>query len=728
MNTKDNSLNLIYCLENQSWRIIQMLTRINHFQFKARWSHLEAVRNLLPHLIDPERLVRSFSTLSAEADTALRVLLNAGGQLEYAGFISRFGELRPYRPWRDKNVPAPWEPPLSPTEELFYQGWIFPLKVGSRSLRVFVLPMDYHPFLAENLKPATLPAAPVETAAPPLLKHLFVFLSFLQRSESVPLHERWLPSAALDELGRFFSLRSGTAPDSSPLPRSELQAPYLTFLHYLAESAGLIGLFSGRLKPTSAAWDWVTVDPFHQLQSLWSAWSAESPENRERRRRFRQPPAREPDPLGRTAQLHTFLADQTPGAIWTSAIWTTQAPELLRPLAPYRIWADLDSEARAEYSLVMQEKLSQVLSGPLSWLGVVAPLEASWILTPTGAALLGRPDGIALPVPPPETVRITADSLDETTDFCLKIVPAQIDEPSLAGFRRLELESLIAPQPKTPGFYRLKEEDLARALQQGRAPADLTAFLEALAGPLPPLLVETIYRQAEAVERIALRRRLVLETDDPTLLLELTAQRRIRETLGETLSARHVCVRADRVSDLLRRLKERGIIPRLDESLELPATSEPEDPRDQEAIVIAAALEFYARMADALGRPVPAPHTSARTWRDRLSPAQQEAADHWITALLSELHRAAPQEGDVHLPAPTGPLIVQLEQETRLDDCTHAVLLTPDAESHEIWAQQMRRPRPLRSGRLDRLRQPQLKGAVVIAGNNPSPGQILELN
>jgi len=66
----------------------------------------------------------------------------------------------------------------------------------------------------------------------------------------------------------------------------------------------------------------------------------------------------------------------------------------------------------------------------------------------------------------------------------------------------------------------------------------------------------------------------------------------------------------------------------------------------------------------------------------RIKGASSEA---WLPRLRRDLaHRHLPLLVDLGgLPT--------LEQETLLDDCTHAVLLTPDAESHEIWAQRMRR-------------------------------------
>jgi len=56
--------------------------------------------------------------------------------------------------------------------------------------------------------------------------------------------------------------------------RSERQWPYLAFLHYLAERAGLVGVIGDLLKPTPAALTWLDMPESARWQALWEAWRA----------------------------------------------------------------------------------------------------------------------------------------------------------------------------------------------------------------------------------------------------------------------------------------------------------------------------------------------------------------------------------------------------------------------------------------------------------------------
>lgn len=648
---------LAACLQTQSWHTLYALAQANQLPFNGRWSKTQAVAALSPRLAAPERLAALLPTLPVEAHNALRDLLAAGGWLPQPLLIARYGALRPYRPWRAGSPRTPWLDPATPTETLFYRGLLFPLNLGDRRRpqRVFALPADYHAFLTLRLVPAPLPPAPPapSPSPPPLLTQLFVLLSYLHRAAPRPLPGGWLPPAALRTLATFLP----TPPEPPASPRSERQCPALAFLHYLAERAGLLNPAAATLTLAPTALDWLAQPPAAQLRALWAGWSARTPENAARWQHYRLPLAAEPDPPARLPQLGALLSRWPPGTAFTLADLTTAEPALLRPAAPYRVWAALDPLAQAEYQARLTIAWTALLAGPLTWWGAVAATPTGYTLTPLGAALWETPGG-AWPEPlPPPALRCAPTPVAEA--FELTVAPA--GEPAEAALtlpRRLLLEAFCPPDPAAPDRYRLAAAGVQSALQHGQTAAGLLTLLEAAAGPLPPALVAAIYRWAAAVERLTLRQVTLLETTDPALLQQLTADRRLRPALLETLSARAVRVNAARLPELLRRLAYRGYLPRL----ELPApVATAADPPADAAVTLAAALRVYARLADTLGQPVPAPHTLAQAWQARLTAPQRDAAEQLAAALLAALHQAAPPDGDYHLPAPTGPLLALLE-------------------------------------------------------------------
>jgi hypothetical protein len=196
-------------------------------------------------------------------------------------------------------------------------------------------------------------------------------------------------------------------------------------------------------------------------------------------------------------------------------------------------------------------------------------------------------------------------------------------------------------------------------------------FLEWTCGqPLPAPVLGALYRWGDEFDRVAVRQVLLLQTRHPDLLGELTAQRRIRQTLGKTLNARTVEVRADRLDGLLRRLARRGMLPRLDLPAELLPPSAGQrrgvgGESQAERAAIAAALRVAAHLADALGLPTRPNYALARRWSEGLPLALREAVERRVEQTLEALHRAAPVEMEDRLPEPTGPLLESLEAAIR---------------------------------------------------------------
>lgn len=668
----DVNLDLQSCVARQSRRVLQALASARGWTLDTSRPKGDLVNSIWQRLADTTPFPSLLAALSPEAHATLRALLAAGGQLPQPDFIYRFGVLRPYRPWRKEEPPAPWEHPASPAEELLYAGLIFPVNLGStkRPVLAVVLPSDYHAQLADLLSPSPvlpLPLSSSQTLVPAVITNLFSFLSFLNRESLAPLHGRWLPPRSVAQLLPFIS---GLSPLAG-VPRSELQSPYLAFLHYLAESAGLVAVTGGALKPTGAAMDWLATTPQDQLAALWTTWTADSAENCARWRRFRLPLSDEDAPPARFAQGCALLAACPPQPSQTLSAYldalATYEPAFFRPATAYQNWMELDDAGRVAYHKTARAAWRALLTGPLDWFGVVRGDDHSIALTPFGAALLGRGDGVWPEASPAQGLRIETlapASQDSPPAFTLHwLAPPPPDAPGLNPAQRLNLEGFAQLDPATPGKIVATRDATLAALQAGHSLESLLNLLECGAGALPPLLVGTLYRWAEELEQITLREILILETRDPAILQTLSAQRRIRETLRETLSSRSVRVDASQRDALLRRLIRQGYYPRdetaspLSETPDrLPAISA------EDQIIIAAALRVYAELSDALDAHARPPYTLAHAWQSALNLAQRDAAQRYADEVLEALRRVATPEDDYHIPAPTGPLLKQLEQ------------------------------------------------------------------
>lgn len=188
---------LLHCLRALPWHTLRALAKANGCPFNGKWTQLQAAEALTQTLGRPERLAAFFPALPAVAQAALRQLYRAGGALTHLEFTFRYGNLRPYRPWRADAPRAPWEEPAAPTEKLFYCGLVFPYDLGTprHPLLVFVLPADYHPALASLLAraPAEAPVCSTPETASAWPEDLLTLLSYLHREQPSPLHGRWLP-------------------------------------------------------------------------------------------------------------------------------------------------------------------------------------------------------------------------------------------------------------------------------------------------------------------------------------------------------------------------------------------------------------------------------------------------------------------------------------------------------------------------------------------------------
>jgi hypothetical protein len=669
------------CLQHYPWRDLTALADVYDTSVHHRYPKSDVAAKLSQ--IIHEYLPEIVSSLSADARAALRALLQTDDlAIPRPDFVARFGPLHPYRPWNPKAPPGPWPEPTSPAAALVHYGLAYSLNLGTaeRPIPVVLLPHDLQGAIAIALDlPPKLAGLPTRELAYSQLAHLqtckpahlqtdmFAFLSFLNRRDYTVTHDRWLPPRALKALNDFLD-----PPDDLGAGRSELQAARIPFLHYLAERAGLVGLIGGYLKPTPLSEDWLTAPAADRIRSLWEVWREHSEANRALWHRYRLPALKEDsDPLARFHALLDGLAARVPGPLGRPddlldalARWD---PALLRPQVTYAAWDALGTEEQTAFDTDARRVLSELLTGPLLWFGIVERIdeetnerksEASGPLrlTPLGAALLGRDDGAwpADPTPVPLRVDPLLERDEEETLNLYAPVALPLSD-------RFALEALAPPDPGSPGRYRLTRPRFQRALQRGHTAEGVVNFLErASDNPLPAPALGVFYRWAETFGAITIRQAVLLQTRDPAQMEDLTARRRLRETLGATLNARTIEVKAERLEALLRRLEYRGVVPYIDLPDPHPESLTGQESEAERAAIVAA-LQVYAHLADALGQASRPAYALIRRWREALPMALREAADHRAEDLIEALHRADPLEMEDRLPQPTGPLLEALE-------------------------------------------------------------------
>lgn len=382
-----------------------------------------------------------------------------------------------------------------------------------------------------------------------LLEDLFSFLCALHADDIGVRGARWLPTRALHRINASLRLRDSLhgplrAQRGGRYGSTERETHRIRFLHFLAESAGLVACAGRYLKPTSRIAGWLRASPFEQATQLMSAAFPAQPnrDHDDRWRAFRLPGGQcLASPSAELRPVLNLLRDAPPG----EHIRLTT----IRKLAPLPAYDGDDAEDRPE------RILHQVLL-ILNWLGVVAWCGPHRIeVTDWGAALLGRPHA---PAPCPGLLSYSPAALacnDRTT------LPIPNDRPTL-----YELAGYADPVAAAPRrLYRLSRDRVQRAFQRGVSLDHLLRFLRLATGsPLPDPVGERLRRWRDEIDSVSISRVTLLEARDPALLNDLAGSRRDRETFARTLSPRAVVVREARLRPLLRSLERRGLCPRLD--------------------------------------------------------------------------------------------------------------------------------------------------------------------
>ncbi len=515
-------------------RIIAERWSLNPIGLKPR----ELVDRLEEAISTPARATPILDALPGAEREALRALLAAGGTLPVANFSQRFGSIRSVGPARLEREQL-WRSPISPAENLWYLGLLYrgfeQLPTGAMR-EVFFAPSELTPLLPllkapdRSVEPLEIAAAPADFRASgeALADDVCTILSYL--------HNNFVRVSDPQLRSTIEPLRSTLAAQLR-----DRQPARLEFLLHHAARAHLIRIAGQRLRPDPQhSTDWLRAPALDQLRVLFEAWRSNAAWDDLRRSNMlhvEKAAALRGDSVAVRGAILASLQAAVPGA------WHTVAALLARVKAqsPDFLRVDFDTDyvrdaATGEYlrgfaawDRVEGALIQRVLSGPLTWLGIIDEDSSttSWRMTTRGAQLLGVAHE---PVEAAEASRL----LTVRGDATIRISAARrYDRFQIA--RVADLIAVVNDEYR----YRLTPSTLTRANSQKISTEKVVAYLQQAADQgVPPSLAKAIQRWASKGTEVKVERAVIVQVKDAAILKRLQESPRTRglaiEPLGPT--------------------------------------------------------------------------------------------------------------------------------------------------------------------------------------------------
>lgn len=516
-----------------------------------------------------EAVERVWEGMAADHRAALHDLQRHAGELPWATFVRRWGQIRLVGPGRLEREEL-WRAPISPAEGLWYLGWVQRAFVPRQTdaIEMAFLPAELALYLPE---PPPRHISPPDATRPPY--HV------LPGDDSLADDLVTLWAAAQQQ-----PLTPGAGKHEAPL-LAQLHAPAtprLALLKTLAAEQGWLHLDEQeRLRltpePTLA---WLQSTNWAQWATLARAWLESAQWNDLARLPTLRvdPPGVWPNtPLANRRAFLEILRQCAPG-VWYPLegfieYARAQHTDFLRPDGDYESWPLRDAQTGAAlrgfdyWPLIEGTLIAAYLTGPLAWLGAVdlgrdQPTlpPGAFRLTAAGAAFLdmGEPPTLAAPGP----VALLAEGGLRT--------------PSRRRYDRFQLGRVahLAAWDAESYIYRLTPRSLARAAQQRIAIPRILGFLEEATGQALPAHLRTAIQIAAGApqdgETARLERVWLLRVPDPAVLT--TGE--IQGLLLETLAPGMALIRQQDKARVLALLLQAGILPEMGEITEAAAVGE----------------------------------------------------------------------------------------------------------------------------------------------------------
>lgn len=492
---------LAQMLEHRTWRELWAISHMYGLPFRGRMKRADYARHLHTTLRTCDLVRQEVRQLDASAREALVALRMAGGVMPACVFMSAFGKIRPFRPWREDAPRQPWKQPISAAERLWYLGLVEidrdVVYGAEEALRCVPLPRVkpiHHAVETDDEMPIN-----------PLLTDLAIWLGMVSALRPRTTWGRWLPLSALWAIQRRLWADDPSGRDG----RSELQTGRLKFLHYLAEVTGLVSN-GDTLYPTVAAWAWLEERPQAQWEAIWRAVRDD---------------LRSADPVWGRYRLPAISS-----TVWT-ALWSE-----IGALAVGSSYSLITLIGRLRAMLLGESliALPDVLEGLLSWAGVVK-IEGDVITRLPMIAAEERSD-----------CQLIAD----VDVLIVKMSSSPRSRPLMeaqAWTERGEGRDLI-----------VTEKTITATVGQGIDPMQIVETLAAMIGqPVSGEIVERIVQWAKPVRAVEIRQMTVL-TADGREIERIMGDRRLRAMIERPLSRNQIAVQPTQIKALVQGLRRRG--------------------------------------------------------------------------------------------------------------------------------------------------------------------------
>jgi hypothetical protein len=515
-------------------------------------------------MLEPARLQAFIEGLEEGAQAALAQMAAAGGSMRGYLLTRTHGEVRRLGP-RAVEREAPWRHPASAAERLWYAGLIFRCygRLGSYHGELYYIPPDLL---------AALPPQPAPVATPVALRPVGAPAQAWQDGDALALDlEALLASVRLAPVpaARAAGLPPGLLGRLAGRWRGSADPERLALLERLALRSRLIVRRGGLFQVGSQARSWLQLSPYRRQRVLYAAWRDDGRWNE----LWRVPSLRcedtgwRNDPQAARGAVLEALRGCPEGwlrlADLVAALKAAQ-PDFARPDGDYDSWYIRDArtgqylQGFAHWDQVEGTLIVHLVTRPLYWLGAVelGPAEGgaagrAFRLTATGRALLGLD---AAPAPSRAARFVVREDLS-------------IRVPRAAeAYDRVRLERFARWQGREgdDDLYRIEPESAWGALNAGIGVQQIEGFLRRVAGcPLPRGATQALRSWSAGLERVTLRRVILLQTADAETLRLLRMDPELEQRFGAMVSEWAILVPEDELPQVLARLKALQLWPRL---------------------------------------------------------------------------------------------------------------------------------------------------------------------
>ena len=536
---------LIQSLQGQDLNHLKIIAELWGIELSAPDARA-GLQRLVPAMLDRRLVDEALEPLPAEARAALDDLIAHQGQIPWALFVRRYGQVREMGPAR-RDREKPYQVSPIPAEWLWYRALIgrgfFDTPNGPQEFAY--IPADLLPLLpvlreeqAVRLGRPALPAERVEIVlvSDRILDHACTLLAGLRLGLQVAeFSADWdIPT---DFLLALLSAADLLGPDQIPQPdgtRSFLEAGRAEALAQLActwlHSPQVNELYL--LPGVSVQGDWQN-DPLLARQSI----------------------------------LH-FLSGVPAGSWWSLSGFTLAIketfPDYQRPAGDYDSWFLRDDTTGdflrgfEHWEAVDGALVRYLISGPLHWLGILD------LAYPTGSGESGKqPAAFRFSQWAKRLLGCEApEGLPEETEPLYAGSDARLNVPRLTprSVRYQVARFGEWDEQKEENYrYRLTPFSLERARKQGLKMGHLLTLLRKYAAPVPPSLFKALESWDAAGVQARFQQVVILRVANPDLLQTLRNSRAGR-FLGDPLGPTTIIVRSEAVKKVQLILAEMGYL------------------------------------------------------------------------------------------------------------------------------------------------------------------------